>query len=85
MNPNCCIFVFQGLPKLSIHGNSPRVRTAILHEVETKKKLDDVFKSVANNGNASQASRLIIEKHIAEVKESVDENGEPFVAYHETD
>ncbi len=59
-----------------------------LHEVEIKKTLDGVFKSVANNGNASQVSRLIIGKHIAEVKGNVskvvDENGEPLVVYHNT-
>ena len=59
-----------------------------LHEVEIKKTLDGVFKSVANNGNASQVSRLIIGKHIAEVKGNVskvvDENGEPMVVYHGT-
>lgn len=60
-----------------------------LHEVEIKKTLDGVFKSVANNGNASQASKLIIGKHIAEVKGNVskvvDENGEPLAVYHGTD
>lgn len=59
-----------------------------LHEVEIKKTLDGVFKSVANNGNASQVSRLIIGKHLAEVKGNVskvvDENGEPMVVYHGT-
>lgn len=57
-----------------------------LHEVEIKKTLDGVFKSVANNGNASQVSKLILGKHLAEVKENVskvvDENGEPKVVYH---
>lgn len=60
-----------------------------LHEVEIKKTLDDVFKSVANNGNASQVSRLILGKHLAEVKgkvsQVVDENGEPLVVYHGTE
>lgn len=59
-----------------------------LHEVEIKRTLDGVFKSVANNGNASQVSRLIIGKHLAEVKGNVskvvDENGEPLVVYHGT-
>ncbi len=59
-----------------------------LHEVEIKKTLDGVFKSVANNGNASQVSKLIIGKHLAEVKgnvsQVVDENGEPLVVYHGT-
>ena len=59
-----------------------------LHEVEIKKTLEGVFKSVANNGYASQVSRLIIGKHIAEVKGNVskvvDENGEPLVVYHNT-
>ena len=59
-----------------------------LHEVEIKKTLDGVFKSVANNGNASQVSKLIIGKHLAEVKGNVskvvDENGEPLVVYHGT-
>lgn len=57
-----------------------------LHEVERKKTLDGVFKSVANNGNASQVSKLIFGKHLAEVKGNVskvvDENGEPKVVYH---
>lgn len=57
-----------------------------LHEVEIKKTLDGVFKSVANNGNASQVSKLILGKHLAEVKGNVskvvDENGEPMVVYH---
>ena len=57
-----------------------------LHEVEIKKTLDGVFKSVANNGNASQVSKLILGKHLAEVKGNVskvvDENGEPKVVYH---
>ena len=59
-----------------------------LHEVEIKKTLDGVFKSVANNGNASQVSKLILGKHLAEVKGNVskvvDENGEPKVVYHGT-
>lgn len=57
-----------------------------LHEVEIKKTLDGVFKSVANNGNASQVSKLILGKHLAEVKGNVskvvDENGEPMAVYH---
>ena len=60
-----------------------------LHEVERKKTLDGVFKSVANNGNASQVSKLILGKHLAEVKgnvsQVVDENGEPLVVYHGTE
>ena len=60
-----------------------------LHEVEIKKTLNDVFKSVANNGNASQVSRLILGKHLAEVKgnvsQVVDENGEPLVLYQGTE
>ena len=60
-----------------------------LHEVETKETLGGVFKSVANNGNASQVSRLILGKHLAEVNgkvsKVVDENGEPLVVYHGTD
>ena len=59
-----------------------------LHEVETKETLGGVFKSVANNGNASQVSRLILGKHLAEVNgkvsKVVDENGEPLVVYHGT-
>ena len=59
-----------------------------LHEVEIKKTLDGVFKSVANNGNASQVSKLIFGKHLAEVKGNVskvvDENGEPMAVYHGT-
>lgn len=59
-----------------------------LHEVEIKRTLDGVFKSVANNGNASQVSKLILGKHLAEVKGNiskvVDENGEPMVVYHGT-
>lgn len=57
-----------------------------LHEVEIKRTLDGVFKSVANNGNASQVSKLILGKHLAEVKGNVskvvDENGEPMAVYH---
>lgn len=60
-----------------------------LHEVEIKRTLDGVFKSVANNGNASQVSKLILGKHLSEVKGNVskvvDENGEPMVVYHGTD
>ncbi len=58
-----------------------------LHEVETKKTLDNVFKT-STEGRTSQASKLIIGKHLAEVKENVskvvDENGEPLVVYHGT-
>ncbi len=60
-----------------------------LHEVEIKKTLEGVFKSVANNGYASQVSKLIFGKYLTEVKgnvsQVVDENGEPLVVYHGTD
>ncbi len=54
--------------------------------LQASRTLDGVFKSVANNGNASRVSRLILGKHLAEVKgnvsQVVDENGEPLVVYH---
>lgn len=56
-----------------------------LHEVEIKETLEDMFKTTTE-GAISQASKLIIGKHIAEVKGNVskvvDENGEPLVVYH---
>ena len=56
-----------------------------LHEVEIKETLEDMFKTTTE-GAISQASKLIIGKHIAEVKGNVskvvDENGEPMVVYH---
>lgn len=59
-----------------------------LHEVEIKETLEDMFKTTTE-GAISQASKLIIGKHIAEVKENVskvvDENGEPMVMYHGTE
>ena len=58
-----------------------------LHEVQTKKTLDNVFKT-STEGRTPQASKLIIGKHLAEVKDNVskviDENGEPLVVYHGT-
>lgn len=58
-----------------------------LHEVEIKKTLEDMFKTTTK-GAISQASRLILGKHLAEVKKNVskvvDENGEPLVVYHGT-
>ena len=59
-----------------------------LHEVEIKETLEDMFKTTTE-GAISQASRLIIGKHLAEVKGNVskvvDENGEPLVVYHGTE
>ncbi len=58
-----------------------------LHEVEIKETLEDMFKTTTE-GAISQASKLIIGKHLAEVKGNVskivDENGEPLVVYHGT-
>lgn len=58
-----------------------------LHEVEIKETLEDMFKTTTE-GAISQASKLIIGKHIAEVKGNVskvvDENGEPLLVYHGT-
>lgn len=58
-----------------------------LHEVEIKETLEDMFKTTTE-GAISQASKLIIGKHIAEVKGNVskvvDENGEPLAVYHGT-
>lgn len=58
-----------------------------LHEVEIKETLEDMFKTTTE-GAISQASKLIIGKHIAEVKGNVskvvDENGEPVAVYHGT-
>ena len=63
-------------------------RTAFyLHEVEIKKTLEDMFKTTTE-GAISQASKLILGKHLQEVKgnvsQVVDENGEPLVVYHGT-
>ena len=59
-----------------------------LHEVEIKKTLEDMFKTTTE-GAISQASKLILGKHLAEVKGNVskvvDENGEPLVVYHGTE
>lgn len=59
-----------------------------LHEVEIKRTLEEAFKT-PTKGRASQASKLILGKHLAEVKgnvsQVVDENGEPLVVYHGTD
>ncbi len=60
-----------------------------LHEVEIKEKLEGVFKSVEKNTATPQASRLILAKHLQEVKPEnvskvVDEYGEPRVVYHGT-
>lgn len=58
-----------------------------LHEVEIKRTLEDMFKTTTE-GAISQASKLILGKHLAEVKENVsqvvDENGEPLVVFHNT-
>lgn len=57
-----------------------------LHEVELKKNLDDVFKTVLNNGT-SPKSRLIISDYARKAEHTskvVDENGEPLVLYHGT-
>ena len=58
-----------------------------LHEVEIKRTLEEVFKT-PTKGRTSQASKLILGKHLAEVKgnvsQVVDENGEPLVVYHGT-
>ena len=59
-----------------------------LHEVEIKRTLEEVFKT-PTKGRTSQASKLILGKHLAEVKgnvsQVVDENGEPLVVYHGTE
>ena len=59
-----------------------------LHEVEIKETLEDMFKTTTE-GAISQASKLILGKHLAEVKGNVskvvDENGEPLVVYHGTE
>lgn len=61
-----------------------------LHEVEIKKKLEDVFKT-STEGGTSQASRSILALRAEDVKREeenmskvVDENGEPLVVYHGT-
>ena len=63
----------------------PNENRFYLHEVEIKETLEKAFKT-PTEGRASQASKLIIGKHIAEVKGNVskvvDENGEPMVVYH---
>lgn len=65
----------------------PNENRFYLHEVEIKETLEKAFKT-PTEGRASQASKLIIGKHIAEVKGNVskvvDENGEPLVVYHGT-
>jgi len=52
-----------------------------LHEVEIKKKLQDVFKTRTESGTSKGASKLIIAKKLQEVKSknifNIDENGEP--------
>lgn len=62
-----------------------------LHEVEIKKKLEDVFKT-STEGGTPQASRSILALRAEDVKREeenmskvVDENGEPLVVYHGTD
>lgn len=62
-----------------------------LHEVEIKKKLEDVFKT-STEGGTPQASRSILALRAEDVKREeenmskvVDENGEPRVVYHGTD
>ena len=59
-----------------------------LHEVEIKKKLEDVFKT-STEGGTPQASRSILALRAEDVKREeegmskvVDENGEPLVVYH---
>lgn len=63
----------------------PNENRFYLHEVEIKETLEKAFKT-PTEGRASQASKLIIGKHIAEVKGNVskvvDENGEPLAVYH---
>lgn len=63
----------------------PNENRFYLHEVEIKETLEKAFKT-PTEGRASQASKLIIGKHLAEVKGNVskvvDENGEPMVVYH---
>ena len=61
-----------------------------LHEVEIKKKLEDVFKT-STEGGTPQASRSILALRAEDVKREeentskvVDENGEPRVVYHGT-
>lgn len=61
-----------------------------LHEVEIKKKLEDVFKT-STEGGTPQASRSILALRAEDVKREeenmskvVDENGEPLVVYHGT-
>ena len=65
----------------------PNENRFYLHEVEIKETLEKAFKT-PTEGRASQASRLIIGKHLEEVKgkvsQVVDENGEPLVVYHGT-
>ncbi len=66
----------------------PNENRFYLHEVEIKETLEKAFKT-PTEGRASQASKLIIGKHLAEVKGNVskvvDENGEPLVVYHGTE
>lgn len=59
-----------------------------LHEVEIKKKLEDVFKT-STEGGTPQAPRSILALRAEDVKREeenmskvVDENGEPLVVYH---
>ncbi len=65
----------------------PNENRFYLHEVEIKETLEKAFKT-PTEGRASQASKLIIGKHLEEVKGNVskvvDENGEPLVVYHGT-
>ena len=60
----------------------PNENRFYLHEVEIKETLEKAFKT-PTEGRASQASKLIIGKHLEEVKGNVskvvDENGEPLV------
>ena len=66
----------------------PNENRFYLHEVEIKETLEKAFKT-PTEGRASQASKLIIGKHLEEVKgkvsQVVDENGEPLVVYHGTE
>lgn len=68
----------------------PKRQGFYLHEVEIKKKLEDVFKT-STEGGTPQASRSILALRAEEVKtieenmsKVVDENGEPLPVYHGT-
>lgn len=67
----------------------PQGNKFYLHEVEIRKTIENLFKTEPKYPANSQSSKLIIGKHIAEVKgkvsKVVDENSEPLVVYHGTD